>query len=258
MLGHTLVVSLMTVYQESSESSFEELYLHELCTSIVLSIATAVRFHDVAQPVSAGHKCSGKCGVHNEAFLCARHLRHHHILAECVRRECLDVPLPFFALPFTLCPPCFVVSVQVSGDVLSSVQERCPQAVYSQFVRQDLCSNLCSTPVIAIAIVPSDPVNGGSQARTPHGQSLNVLQVFKRPFLCWSYTCWCNAPAGFLQPRGAARRLNLTGNGIMACHRCAVRVNNSVVESCSTILRNGSVAAWSTSCSRVCVLLHAP
>ena len=75
------------------------------------------------------------------------------------------------------------------------------------------------------------------------GQGLKVLQVFKRPFLCWSYTCWCNAPAGFLQPRGAAGRLDPTENGIMACHRCAVRVSNSVVESCSRIMRNGPVAA---------------
>ena len=46
----------------------------------------------------------------------------------------------------------------------------------------DLCSNLCSSPIIAIATDPSDPVNGGLQARTPHGQGLRVLQAFKRPF----------------------------------------------------------------------------
>ena len=46
----------------------------------------------------------------------------------------------------------------------------------------DLCSNLCSTPVIAVTTDPSDPVNGGFLARTPHGQGLKVLQVFKGPF----------------------------------------------------------------------------
>ena len=44
-------------------------------------------------------------------------------------------------------------------------------------------------------------------------------------------------------PRGAAGELDLVNNGIMACKRCAVRVSDSDVESCSEIMQNGSVAA---------------
>ena len=49
------------------------------------------------------------------------------------------------------------------------------------------------------------------------------------------YTCCCNAAAEFWQPRGAARRLDLTDTGIMACHQCAIRVSDSVTESCKKI-----------------------
>ena len=49
-------------------------------------------------------------------FLCARHHCHHHIQAECVRRECLHL-LPFFAFPFRVVSPLFVVSVRVSGGI---------------------------------------------------------------------------------------------------------------------------------------------
>ena len=78
MLGRTLVVILMSVSQASSESSFEELRLHELCTSIIFVGAPAVRFHDVAQPVSAGHKCSGKAVCTMRVSLCASPLSSPH------------------------------------------------------------------------------------------------------------------------------------------------------------------------------------
>ena len=142
VLGGTLVVILMSVGQASSESSFEELRLHELCTSILFSVAPAVRFHDVAQPVSAGHKCSEKA-VSTIKFLCARHHCHHHILAECVRRECLHLP-PFFALPFALFPPCLLSLSKCLVVFLSSVQERCPKLLLTPESSNKICARTCA------------------------------------------------------------------------------------------------------------------
>ena len=101
---------------------------------------------------------------------------------KCVRRECLHRPTPpFFALPFALFPLvcCLCASVWwcfVLGP--RGVPSCCSLPSRQTY----LCSNLCSSPIIAIATDPSDPVNGGLQARTPHGQGLKVLQAFKRPF----------------------------------------------------------------------------
>ena len=58
-----------------------------------------------------------KLGPHRE-FLCARHQCHHHIQAECVRRECLHLP-PFLCVSLSRGFPLFSVSVRVSGGVLS-------------------------------------------------------------------------------------------------------------------------------------------
>ena len=95
-------------------------------------------------------------------FLCARHHCHHHILAECVRRECLHL-LPFSLRFPSRCFPLVCVSVQVSGGVFVLGPRKVSQdTAHSRVVKQDLCSNLCSTPVIAVAPDPPDPVNGGS------------------------------------------------------------------------------------------------
>ena len=83
---------------------------------LFFSVAPEVRFHDVAQPVSAGHKCSGKAVSTMRVFSVRVTIVINHILAECVRRECF-ASAPFFALPFALFSPLFVVSVQVSGGV---------------------------------------------------------------------------------------------------------------------------------------------
>ena len=77
-------------------------------------------------------------------FLCARHHCHHHIQAECVRRECLHLP-PFFAFPFRVVSPLFVVSVRVSGGVFVLGPRKVYQVIaHSRVVKQNPCSNLCS------------------------------------------------------------------------------------------------------------------
>ena len=124
------------------------------------SVAPAVRFRDVAHPVSAGHKCSGKAVSTMRVSLCASPLSSPHP-GRMLRRECLHLP-PFFALPFALFPPCLLYLRKCLVMFLSSVQGKVSQSCHSRVVKQDLCSNLCSTPVIAIATDPSDPVNGGS------------------------------------------------------------------------------------------------
>ena len=108
---------------------------------LCFSVAPAVRFHDVAHPVSAGHKCSGKAVSTMRVSLCASPLSSPHP-GRMLRRECLHLP-PFFALPFALFPPCFVVSVQVSGDVLSSVQERCPK-LFTPESSNKICARTCA------------------------------------------------------------------------------------------------------------------
>ena len=102
----------------------------------------------MAQPVSAGHKCSSKAVSTMRVFLCARHHCHHHILAECVRRECLHLP-PFFTLPFALFPPCFVVCVQVSGGVFVLGPRKVSQVTAHSRVVNKICAQTCAPMIVA-------------------------------------------------------------------------------------------------------------
>ena len=58
----------------------------------------------------------------------------------------------------------------------------CQIPAHSKSRQTHLYSNLCSVPVIAMVIIRPTLWSNGSSARAPRGQSLQVLQTFKRPF----------------------------------------------------------------------------
>ena len=142
------------------------------------SVAPAVRFRDVAHPVSAGHKCSGKPTM--RVSLCASQLSSPHP-GRMLRRECLHLP-HFLCASLRVVSPLFVVSAQVSGDVFVlgpkkgvpklSLPSRQTRFVLELVLHASYCNSNGS-------VRPRERWVVSAYAR---GQGLKILQVFKRPF----------------------------------------------------------------------------